>query len=72
MKYVRTVDSVAQEVTTTNPATIFHPDLAAMFTAYEDSVDVQVGYTLEGGTWTAPPEPEPIPEEEEEEVPPAE
>ena len=65
MKYVRTVESVAQEVITTNPATIFHPDLAAMFTAYEDVVDVQAGYTLENNVWTAPPEPEPVPEEEE-------
>ena len=65
MKYVRTVESVAQEVITTDPATIFHPDLAAMFTEYEDSVDVAVGYTLENGTWSAPPEPEPVPEEEE-------
>ncbi|MDB4351812.1 hypothetical protein OAA60_00100 [Porticoccaceae bacterium] len=64
MKYVRTVESVAQEVITTNPATIFHPDLAAMFTEYEDSVDVGVGYALENGTWSAPPEPEVEPEVE--------
>ena len=44
MKYVRIIETVAQEVITTDPATIFHPDLAAMFTEYEDSVDVGVGY----------------------------
>ena len=58
MKYVRIIETVAQEVITTDPATIFHPGVAAMFTEYEDSVDVGVGYTLEDGTWSAPPEPE--------------
>jgi hypothetical protein len=62
MKYVRIIETVAQEVITTDPATIFHPGVAAMFTEYEDSVDVGVGYTLEDGTWTAPPEPDPEPE----------
>lgn len=62
MKYVRIIENVAQEVITTDPATIFHPDVASMFTEYEDSVDVRLDYILEDGTWSAPPEPEVEPE----------
>jgi hypothetical protein len=63
MKYARIINSTAVDVAT-DPATQFHPSLAAEFVEVPD--EVERGWTVnESGVWSAPapaPEPEPQPE----------
>ena len=56
--YARNVNNVAVDVTTTNPATIFYPSIAAEFIVVPDGTEG--GATYENGIWTNPPTP-PVP-----------
>ncbi len=56
--YVRMVNNIVVDVST-DPASQFHPTIAAEFEAAPD--DIQRGWRrAEDGTWSAPPEPTPI------------
>jgi hypothetical protein len=58
--YARIVNGQAIDVTTGNPAELFHPDVAIQFVEVPDGT--QNGATLVDGVWTPPaPAPEPIP-----------
>lgn len=50
--YARNVNNVATDVTTTDPATIFHPDIAAQFVVVPNGT--VNGATFASGTWTNP------------------
>ena len=60
--YARSINDVAVDVSS-NPAEQFHPSIAEQFEPVPD--EVQPGWRLVDGTWTAPePTPEPQPEPE--------
>ena len=60
MKYARIVASTAVDVRTETPEGFFTPDVVAQFVEVPDQV--QDGWMLKGGVWTAPPPaPEPQP-----------
>ena len=60
--YARIINDVAVDVSS-NPAEQFHPSIAEQFEPVPD--EVQHGWRLVDGTWTAPePTPEPQPEPE--------
>ncbi|MBB4268107.1 hypothetical protein [Roseospira visakhapatnamensis] len=58
--YARILNNRAVDVVTADPATLFHPLIAAEFVPVPD--DVVPGALLDGDEWTAPPEPDPEPE----------
>ena len=54
MKFARAISGVVVDVVTSDPAGVFHPDIAAQFVQVPE--DVQPGWLLtEGGDWTPPP-----------------
>jgi hypothetical protein len=58
--YARNVNDVAVDVTTTDPATIYYPTVAAEFIVVP--ADVENGWLYNGSTWSAPPvPPAPVP-----------
>ncbi|KAA5602611.1 hypothetical protein F1188_20490 [Roseospira marina] len=61
--YARILNGIAVDVVTADPATLFHPLIAAEFVTVPD--DVVPGALLDGDEWTPPPpppDPEPEPE----------
>lgn len=60
MKHARIVNGTAVDVRTESPEGFFHPDIAAQFVEVPD--EVENGWTLNDGVWSAPPAPEPVPE----------
>lgn len=56
MNYARVVNDVAVDVYA-DPYQRFHPDLASQFV--EVPLEVEAGWILVDGTWSAPPKPEP-------------
>ena len=50
--YARNVNNQAVDVTTTDPTTIFHADVAAQFIVVPDGIET--GATYAGGVWTNP------------------
>lgn len=60
MKYARNVNNIAVDVRAESPEGCFTPEIAAEFIEVTD--EVENGWILENGIWTAPPEPEPTPE----------
>ena len=59
MKYARIVNNIAIDVRADSPEGFFTPEIVAEFVEVPD--EVENGWVLENGTWTAPPEPEPTP-----------
>lgn len=59
MKHARIIDGVALDVTSGDPAELFHPDLAVEFEPVPD--EVETGWLLDDGEWSAP-EAEPVEE----------
>jgi hypothetical protein len=58
--YARNVNNVAVDVTTTDPATIYYPTVAAEFIIVP--ADVEDGWLYDRLTWSAPPiPPAPVP-----------
>lgn len=57
--YARIVDGHAVDVITTDPANLFHPDLAATFVTVPNGT--LTGATFANGTWTPPAPPAPAP-----------
>lgn len=60
MKHARIVNNTAVDVRAESPEGCFTPEIVAEFVQVPD--EVESGWTLENGIWTAPPEPEPTPE----------
>ena len=62
MKYARIINNQAVDVRAEHPEGFFTPEIAAQFQYVPD--DVENGWILEDGVWTAPviPEPAPAPE----------
>ena len=61
MKYARAVNNVVVDVTTSDPAGSFHPDIASQFVQVPE--EVQPGWRLtEGGDWVPPNQPQPDPD----------
>lgn len=58
MKYARIVNSTAVDVRTESPEGCFTPDVVAEFVEVPDQVED--GWTLAGGKWSAPVIPEPV------------
>lgn len=58
MKFARIVTATAVDVRTTPPEGYFTPEIAAEF--IEVPGEVEDGWKLENGIWTAPPPPAPI------------
>lgn len=58
MKYARIVKSTAVDVRTESPEGCFTPDVVAEFVEVPDQVED--GWTLAGGKWSAPVIPEPV------------
>lgn len=59
MKYARIVNNSAVDVRTESPEGFFTPDIVAEFVEVPD--EVENGWTIENGVWSAPPEPAPVP-----------
>ena len=61
MKYARITNSQATDVRTESPEGFFTPDISSQFEQVPD--EVENGWILENGKWTAPviPEPDPAP-----------
>ena len=63
MKHARIVNNTAVDVRTESPEGFFTPEIVAQFVEVPD--EVENGWVLENGTWTAPPpapEPQPQPQ----------
>ena len=60
MKYARIVNDTAVDVRADHPEGCFTPDIAAQFVEVPD--EVENGWTLNDGVWSAPLAPEPAPE----------
>lgn len=59
MKYARTSNNQAIDVRTESPDGFFTPDIAAQFQQVPD--EVENGWLLDNGNWSAPVIPEPVP-----------
>lgn len=60
-KYAWIENGRIRDIVSNDPATLFHPDVAVFYdTPVGD--EVETGWSLVDGVWTAPPEPEPAPE----------
>jgi hypothetical protein len=59
MKYARIVNGAALDVRTESPEGCFTPNIVAEFVEVPD--EVETGWTLNGGVWSAPVIPEPAP-----------
>ena len=69
MKYARIVENMALDAMTTDPFTLFTPEVAAQFVTVPD--EVENFWTLDNGAWSPPPPaPEPVPQPEPEPTPP--
>lgn len=58
MKYARIVSNTAVDVRTESPEGCFHPDIATQFVTVPDQVED--GWTLNYGVWSAPVVPDPV------------
>ena len=58
MKFARIVNNTAVDTRTDSPEGCFHPDIAAQFVEVPDQVED--GWTLIEGEWTAPVIPDPV------------
>lgn len=58
MKYARIVNDTAVDVRTESPEGYFTPDIAAQFVEVPD--EVEDGWELKDGAWSAPQKPEPV------------
>lgn len=58
MKFARIVNYQAVDVRSESPEGFFHPDIAAQFVEVPD--DVQDGWTLDDGVWSAPAVADPV------------
>lgn len=58
MKYARIVSNAAVDVRTESPEGCFTPDIAAQFVTVPDQVED--GWTINEGVWSAPAIPEPV------------
>ena len=59
MKYARIVNDTAVDVRTESPEGFFTPEVVAQFVEVPEQV--QDGWLLKDGEWSAPPEPTPVP-----------
>ncbi|MBB4287965.1 hypothetical protein [Roseospira goensis] len=61
-RYARIVADVAVDVTDADPATRYHPTVAAEFVAVPEDVRPGWRHDPDTDTWTAPPDPAPAPD----------